>query len=79
MKKALLYFFAFLFICFFLPTIFTKVNIPASTQSQTPENQEEPAQQEGEKQENYQDITIQLLHAKTGEVEQVNLEEWVKR
>lgn len=77
MKKALLYFFAFLFICFFLPTIFTKVNIPASTQSQTPENQEEPAQQEGEKQENYQDITIQLLHAKTGEVEQVNLEEYL--
>mgnify|MGYP005791430979 FL=1 len=77
MKKALLYFFAFLFICFFLPTIFTKVNIPANAQSQTPENQEEPAQQEGEKQENYQDITIQLLHAKTGEVEQVNLEEYL--
>ena len=77
MKKAILYFFAFLFICFFLPTIFTKVNIPANAQSQTPENQEEPAQQEGEKQENYQDITIQLLHAKTGEVEQVNLEEYL--
>ena len=77
MKKAILYFFAFLFICFFLPTIFTKVNIPANAQSQTPENQEEPVQQEGEKQENYQDITIQLLHAKTGEVEPVNLEEYL--
>ena len=77
MKKALLYFFAFLLIFFFLPTIFTKVNIPANAQSQTTENQEEPVQQESEKQENYQDITIQLLHAKTGEVEQVNLEEYL--
>ena len=77
MKKALLYFFAFLFICFFLPTIFTKVSTPANAQSQTLENQEETAQQEGEEQENYQDITIQLLHAKTGEVEQVNLEEYL--
>ena len=77
MKKALLYFFAFLFICFFLPTIFTKVNIPANAQSQISENQEESVQQEGEEQENYQDITIQLLHAKTGEVEPVNLEEYL--
>lgn len=77
MKKALLYFFAFLFICFFLPTIFTKVSTPANAQSQTLENQEETVQQEGEEQENYQDITIQLLHAKTGEVEQVNLEEYL--
>ena len=77
MKKALLYFFAFLFICFFLPTIFTKVNIPANAQRQISENQEESVQQEGEEQENYQDITIQLLHAKTGEVEPVNLEEYL--
>ena len=77
MKKALLYFFAFLFICFFLPTIFTKVSTPANAQSQTVENQEETVQKEGEEQENYQDITIQLLHAKTGEVEQVNLEEYL--
>ena len=77
MKKALLYFFAFLFICLFLPTIFTKVNIPANAQSQISENQEESVQQEGEEQENYQDITIQLLHAKTGEVEPVNLEEYL--
>lgn len=94
MKKALLYFFAFLFICFFLPAIFTDVGKPTNAkEEENPVKQESKTEDEksdskktqdtetgnagtqdtGE----YKDIDIKLLHSKTGEVEEVKLENYL--
>lgn len=104
MKKALLYFFAFLFICFFLPAIFTDVGKPTNakeaenlenqeaktkeekldnTKTQNPETENAEIQEKEtqdsnrEDTEKYKDINIKLLHSKTGEIEEVKIENYL--
>lgn len=84
----LLYFFAFLFICFLLPAFLTKRNIQANSenvtelveeQSQTGEGNSNQVKEQNPKSEyDYkQYATIKLLHKKTGEVEEVALDEYL--
>ncbi len=77
MKKVLCYFFAFLCICFLLPALLTKQNIPVHTE-QTIENQSDENNISEETPYNYvQYGTIHLLHKKTGKIEEVALDEYL--
>ena len=69
MKKFVLYFFAFLFICFLLPAILSQQNIQANV-GETKETEEIQKTTTPSK-------TIQLLHQETGEVETVDLEQYL--
>ena len=89
MKKVLIYFFTFIFICFILPALVTKRDISTfssdNQEIQVENNQE--SNQQGENQNssnqetteyNYQKYgTIKLLHAKTGQVEEVALDDYL--
>ena len=78
MKKVFIYFFAFLFICFVLPALFTKSEINASSKVG---NEEENADRNVEKvSEAYiykQYGMIRLLHTNTNEVEEVPLDTYL--
>ena len=79
MKKLLIYFFAFLFICFFLPALLTKSEINASSQVNNENNSNEQNQIE-EVAESYiyqQYGNIKLLHADTNEIEEVPLDTYI--
>lgn len=69
MKKFVFYFFAFLFICFLLPAILSQQNIQANV-GETKETEEIQKTTTPSK-------TIQLLHQETGEVETVDLEQYL--
>ncbi len=74
MKKLLLYLLAFILICFIIPIMLTKRTVP------TIAKQENTIQQIEENNLNYEYNkygTINLLHKKTGEVEQVNLDDYL--
>ena len=89
MKKVLIYFVTFIFICFILPALVTKRDISTfssdNQEIQVENNQE--SNQQGENQNssnqetteyNYQKYgTIKLLHAKTGQVEEVALDDYL--
>lgn len=78
MKKILIYILAFILICFIIPAILTKR--VASTISYDNSLEENSIQENGENQQNYEYSkygTINLLHKKTGEIEQVNLDEYL--
>lgn len=89
MKKLLLYFFAFIFICFLLPALFTKRNIQTIASEDTEKSQEEQKQEEENKTEKIQTATeetsypyknygtIKLLHQKTGQVEEIELDTYL--
>ncbi len=73
MKKFWLYFFAFIFICFFMPALLTKRDKPANAEeTEQVENKTETNEYEYK---NYG--TIKLLHKKTNEVEEVALDEYL--
>ncbi len=88
MKKALLYFLAFLFICFLLPAFLTKKSVKTNLAIQNENKQEN---QKGTLSENEQDDSkkieeeydyktyskIKLLHKKTNEIEEVNLDDYL--
>lgn len=85
MKKFLLYFFAFIFICFLLPALLTKQDKPVNSE-ETQQNSENQVKEEGVIQQtakedstyNYKNYgTIQLLHKKTQEVESVELDQYL--
>lgn len=78
MKKVLLYFFAFIFICFVLPALLTKRDVPVHS-NETEENKvNEVGATEEVKSYDYKNYgTIQLLHKKTGEVEEVELDQYL--
>lgn len=77
MKKILLYFFAFVFICFLLPALFTKRDMPVNT-SQKEENKVENTGIAEEKKYDYKKYgSIRLLHKKTGEIEEVELDQYL--
>ena len=81
MKKFLLYFFVFLFICFFMPALLTKRDKTVSAEKTemneaNDRNTVEPAIEE-QKYEYKNYGTIKLLHKKTGEVEEVELDSYL--
>lgn len=76
MKKAWLYFFAFLFICFLLPALLTKK--VKETNSNVLVNEAQANTQEDKSQYDYKNYgTIKLLHKNTGEVEEVKLDDYL--
>ena len=81
MKKGILYFIAFVFICFLLPAMLTKTKgkkdeIEVATQNTQEEVTEES--QEPEIDYTYTKYgSIKLLHSKTGEVEEVALDDYL--
>ena len=84
MRKFLLYLIAFIFICFIMPAILTKreENIVIETTNTNKIEQEEQKKENSEKLDDKNYIyekfgTINLLHKKSGEVEQVNLDEYL--
>ena len=79
MKKFLLYFFSFVFICFILPAILTKREVQVNSESSI-DNQvnEENVEQNIETKYDYQKYgTINLLHKATGEVEKVEIDNYL--
>lgn len=74
MKKFLLYFLAFIFICFLLPAFLTKTN-PISKKKEQVSEIEKPVE---DKKYDYKKYgTIKLLHKKTGQVEEVELDQYL--
>lgn len=82
MKKVILYFIAFIVVCFFLPAILTKkdakfVETSSKSNNEIIENTDN-TQENIKSTYNYKNYgTIKLLHKKTGEVEQVNLDDYL--
>lgn len=82
MKKVILYFIAFIVVCFFLPAILTKkdakfVETSSKSNNETIENTDS-TQENIKSTYNYKNYgTIKLLHKKTGEVEQVNIDDYL--
>lgn len=73
-----LYFFVFVFICFVMPAFLTKRNQSANWQEGN--NYEQDAQSKPNKEDDYgyqNNTTIKLLHKKTGEIEEVPLEQYL--
>lgn len=82
MKKVILYFIAFILVCFFLPAILTKKDakfVETSSKSNNEIIENTDSTQENIKNTyNYKNYgTIKLLHKKTGEVEQVNIDNYL--
>ena len=83
MKKFLLYFFAFVFICFLMPALLTKQDKPVNSEkieengnNSNTKNEIKETGENGEYQyKNYG--KIQLLHKKTGEIEEVDLDQYL--
>lgn len=76
LKKVIIYFFSFLFICFILPALLTKLDI--STSAGTDEDiTEENTESLSEPYAYNQYGTIKLLHADTNEVEEVALDTYL--
>lgn len=79
MKKIIVYILGFVLLCFLLPVIFTqkqqKMDVATSTnnenaiQNTEPEKNEEPTQTENR--------TVKLLHTKTGEIEELPMDEYL--
>lgn len=85
MKKIIIYIISFIFICFIIPALLTKRTIPANSEekeniSQGNEQETNNNQETEIEKTNYnynQYGTISLLHKKTGEIEQVNIDEYL--
>ena len=78
MKKMLLYFFTFVFICFLLPAMLTNVKNKNKEIETISEETSEENEQEKEQQYDYTKYgTIKLLHKKSGEVEEVALDDYL--
>ena len=76
MKKVLLYFISFIFLCFILPAIFTKNNIQVTAKTfDDIQPQEEQKTIENYEYQKYK--TVKLLHNKTGVVEEVELDSYL--
>lgn len=76
MKKVLIYFLIFLLICFIIPALLTKDAVNGAVQKEEKDKNEE-AKIEEEKYNYNKYGTIKLLHAKTGEVEEVELDTYL--
>ncbi len=80
MKKILIYFICFAFICFVLPALFTKTNKarPVSQETKIEDNSNIVSEENPPQTYDYKDFsTVKLLHTATGEVEELNLDEYL--
>ena len=83
LKRILIYLLIFILVCFIIPAMLTKRTKTTIAQEYINNNLEQniiKEQDNGEKQQNYQYNkygTITLLHKKTGETEQVNLDDYL--
>lgn len=82
MKKLGLYFLVFILICFIIPALLTKRDIQANSHEEGKNSEEQANKEIGNTIEdtayNYKNYgTIQLLHQKTGEVESVELDQYL--
>ena len=76
MKKVLIYFLIFLLICFIIPALLTKGAVNGAVPKEENDKNEESKVEEEKY--NYNKYgTIKLLHAKTGEVEEVELDTYL--
>lgn len=81
MKKFLLYFFGFIFICFLMPALLTKQDKPVNAEGTEQNNEkvenkiETSIEDKNYEYKNYG--MIKLLHKKTGEVEEVELDKYL--
>ena len=84
MKKFFLYFFAFVFVCFLMPALLTKQDKPVNS-DEIEENSRNQSNEvaisndtsEGTKYDYKNYGPIQLLHKKTGEVEDIELDTYL--
>lgn len=78
MKKFFIYLFTFIFICFILPALLTKKNIATSSQESSLDETTVNEVEENANTYTYQNYgTIKLLHKETGEVEEVDIDEYL--
>ena len=80
MKKSLIYLVLFIFICFIIPALLTKRDVKTSSNNIIDESKKTAENNQESKEDNINiedDLKIKLLHKKTGEVEEVNLEEYI--
>ncbi len=82
MKKILIYLLSFILIIFIIPALLTRRTSPVNSNekisNQEEQNVENQTQTSNQNEYNYSKYgTISLLHKKTGEVEQVNLDEYL--
>lgn len=82
MKKILIYLLSFILIIFIIPALLTRRTLPVNSNekisNQEEQNVEKQTQTSNQNEYNYSKYgTISLLHKKTGEVEQVNLDEYL--
>ncbi len=76
-KKFLLYFFAFIFICFLLPALLTKKDIKTFSENVEKNKNQDTTTKEEEKYDYNNYGIIKLLHNKTGEVEEIPLDDYL--
>lgn len=80
MKKILIYLLSFILICFVIPAILTRRTVNTISQENTNIIENQQSQQDKENEQNYQYSkygTITLLHKKTGNTEQVNIDDYL--
>ena len=82
MKKIVIYLLSFILIIFIIPALLTRRTLPVNSNekisNQEEQNVENQTQTSNQNEYNYSKYgTISLLHKKTGEVEQVNLDEYL--
>jgi len=82
LKKILIYLLSFILIIFIIPALLTRRTLPVNSNekisNQEEQNVENQTQTSNQNEYNYSKYgTISLLHKKTGEVEQVNLDEYL--
>lgn len=77
MKKILLYIIIFVSICFFLPFLFTKKEEKPTLATIGENKEQETTKKEELNNENKQYQTIRLLHTKTDQIEEIELDEYL--
>lgn len=77
MKKFLVYFSGFILICFILPALLTKNNVSTFADNSNNIEQVQEDKTEIPKYEYNKYATINLLHSKTGEVEEIALDDYI--
>ena len=81
MKKVCMYISVLITVCFMLPAIFTNTNKQTSSHvndvSQSLQSNEENSNFDGEIKQSSDSKEIKLLHSKTGEIQEINLDEYL--
>ena len=70
MKKFFIYFCSFIFICFILPALLTKLEVPANSNNDEKVDENDTIDSDIEKYSYNKYATIKLLHTNTNEIEE---------